>query len=218
MSSMGSFFPRRTSQYVPSMQYSSDVSATGMGSLALENPIAANATGIIAAQSIATAGSVAAATTFDPNSMGKFGRVLQVKASIAATSNVTVNGRDYLGQALTESFTLAGTTPVIGKKAFKLIDRITFGVTAAATIDVGWGNVLGLPYRIIDMFSELVSGIEATAAGTIQLPVSVQTSTSGDPRGTYTPAGANIPDGIRRYTIVGLWDRTNLHGERQFYA
>jgi hypothetical protein len=66
-----------------------------------------------------------------------FGRNITVVASGAATSNVTVYGKDYMGQPMTESFTLNGATPVVGRKAFKWVDRITAGITAATTINVG---------------------------------------------------------------------------------
>ena len=219
MSSLGQFYPRRTNDYVPSMQYAADVSPSGLGKITIPALPAANATGILSAQSIATAGSSAPIAAFTPTTlMGKFGRNVTVVASGAATSNVTVYGRDYLGQPMAESFTLNGSTPVVGKKAFSTIDKTTYGLTAATTINVGYGNVIGLPYKIVDIYTEIVSGVETGSAGTIVLPVLTQTITSGDPRGTYTPAAGNIPDGVRTYQLVGFWDSTNLYGPPHVYT
>jgi hypothetical protein len=100
-------------------------------------------------------------------------------------------GRDYLGQPMAQSFTLNGTTPVVGTKAFKWIDRITAGITAATTINVGFGSALGLPYRMSNVMEETANGAEATlgtfVAGVLTDP---QTTTTGDPRGIYSPSTA----------------------------
>jgi hypothetical protein len=56
---------------------------------------------------------------------------------VLATSAVTVRGRDYLNQKLSEQLTLNGATPVVGKKAFKVIEKIDFGLTAGTTVNVG---------------------------------------------------------------------------------
>lgn len=218
MSALGQFFPRRTNDYVPNMQYSADVSPSGLGKVTIPALPAASATAILNAQSIATAGSAVPPSTFSHAVLGRFGRNVTVVASGTATSNVTVYGRDYLGQPMAESFTLTSATPVVGKKAFGSIDKVTFGATAAITINVGTGTVLGLPYKIVDIFSEVVSGVEASSAGTVTLGATTQTLTSADPRGTYTPHSSNVPDGVKTYTIVGYWDTGNLYGPPHVYA
>lgn len=218
MTAKGEFFPRRTKQYVPNMQYAADVRKGGTGKIRIPALAAALATGILSATSIAVAGvATAFATTLTDAAMGKFGRNVTVVASGAATSAVTVHGFDYLGQPMTEVFALNGTTPVLGKKAFKWIVRIAFDATAATTINVGWGTVLGLPYKLLSNQVELVSNAVPGSAGTVVAGSnSAQTATSADARGTYTPHSSVVPDGVRYYDLQALFDDSNLHGLPQF--
>lgn len=183
---VASFRNRRYNSYVPACGYAADVIHGAAYEVDFLTPIAAAAAGILSAQSIATA--VDTTTFVSDTADAPFGRNVTVVASGAATSNVTVYGRDYLGQGMTESFTLNGATPVVGLKAFKWIDRITAAVTAGTTINVGFGSKLGLPYRMSQALSESGNGASASVgtfvAGVLTDP---QTSTSGDPRGTYVP-------------------------------
>lgn len=221
MTAKGDFFPRRINDYVPNMQYAADVRFGGLGTIRIPAPIVADPDGILAGVSIATAvDTTAFEATLTEDAMSKFGRNVTVVASGAATSNVTVYGKDYLGQPMVESFTLNGSTPVVGLKAFRYIDRITAGVTAATTIDVGWGARLGLPYRLIDAVKEVVDQTVAANAGTFVNAVAIGTShsaTTGDPRGTYQPHSSNVPNGSRNYDLTCLWDTTQLHGEPHFF-
>lgn len=187
MRRVASYRNERTNTYVPAAAYAADVIHSAPIQVDFLTPIAAVAAGILSAQSIATAGST---TTFVSRiADAPFGRNLTVVASGAATSNVTVSGKDYLGQSMTESFTLNGTTPVVGVKAFKWIDTVTYGATAATTINVGFGTKLGLPYRMSNVMEETANGAEATVgtfvAGVLTDP---QTTTTADPRGTYVPS------------------------------
>lgn len=186
--------------YVPAMAMAADLGIMLDQRLSLGAPIVANNTGILSAQSIAAAvDTTTFAAAYLPNAestMGRYGRVLRVVASGAATSNVTVYGRDYLGQKIKESFTLNGTTPVIGKKAFKYVDRITAGITGGTTINVGFDTGFGLPYVTMAVEREYADGVLA-AAGTLTAPVRTDpsTTTTGDPRGTYVPT--TTPDGVK---------------------
>lgn len=187
--------------YVPAMQGAGDLAQLLRQRVDLGSVVLADVDGILDDQSIATAvdtTSFAAAYTRDK--MGKFGRNVTVVASGAATSAVTVIGRDYLGQPMRETLTLNGTTPVVGLKAFKDIDRVTAAVTAATTIDLGWGTRMGLPYKTRAVERELKDDVLA-AAGTLTAPVVTdpQTATTGDPRGTYILTGT--PDGTANFKI-----------------
>lgn len=216
---VGTFFPSRINMHFPRARYSSDVSTSGAGKISLGPAVpAANATGILNAANIAVALDTGSFTAgFKKSYMSRFGRNVTVVASGAATSAVSVYGTDYLGQPMREDFTLNGATPVVGKKAFTTINRVTAGVTAGTTINVGYGNVFGLPYKIIDLYTEMVDNVEAVAAGTITLPVTVdQTATTGDPRGSYTPNAANVPNGARTYQLYGLFDTQDLYGKAQY--
>ena len=202
---------RRINNRVEACCYAADVGVDGLTTVDIPAPPAALATGILNAQSIAAAGTSSPVVGFNPSVMGRYGRNLTVVASGAATSNVTVYGFDYLGQALKESFTLTGATPVVGKKMFADIVSVTYGLTAATTINVGYGAVLGVPYKVLgtQIINELTSDVTPTA-GALVAGVSPQTLTSGDPRGTYTPNLA--PDGVRSYRFSCAVDRNNLHG------
>lgn len=190
ISSPPSFFTGRVSSYVPAMRYAADVAIDGATRISFGSPAAASATLLLNAQSIATAGStvtfggVAGPFQLD----ARYGRCLSVVASGAATSNVTVFGRDFYGQPMAESFTLNGTTPVVGLKAFKWIDRVTFGATGATTINLGSNTKIGLPYKTIKVLSEELAQVISGTLGTVTSPVLTdpQTTITGDPRGTYT--------------------------------
>lgn len=184
-----SFRNRRYNAYVPACGYAADIIHGAAYEVDFLTPIAAVAAGILSAQSIATA--VDTTTFVSDTADAPFGRNVTVVASGAATSNVTVYGKDYLGQGMSESFTLNGAAPVLGLKAFKWIDRITAGVTGGTTINVGFGTKLGLPYRMSNALAESGNGASA-AVGTFVAGVLTdpQTSTTGDPRGTYVPTTA----------------------------
>lgn len=208
---------RRINNRVDQCCYAADVPVTGGSTVDIPAPVAALATGILNAQSIAAAGAGVPVATFNPNVMGRYGRNITVVASGAATSNVTVTGYDYLGQAMKESFTLTGATPVVGKKMFADVSGISWGLTAATTINVGYGAVLGVPYKVLgtQITNELISDVTPTA-GALVAGVTTQTLTSGDPRGTYTPNLA--PDGVRSYRFSCAVDRSNLHGSAHVIA
>lgn len=210
--------------YVPAGQGMADLGGQPLhGRMSFFNPVVALATGILSATSIATAVDTRVfAATYTSTAMSKYGRNVTVVASGAATSNVTVFGRDYLGQGMRESFTLNGTTPVVGLKAFKYIDRITAGITAATTINVGWGTRLGLPYKVFVVEREYADNVVA-AAGTLVVPVLTdpQTATTGDPRGTYVPT--TTPNGVIVIEVdvhysdfVNAAGNGGLHGIRHF--
>lgn len=209
---------RRVNYRVPDLSFAADVGVDGITTVDIPALPAASATAVLSAQSIATAGSAGPAASFNPATMmGRYGRNLTVVASGAATSNVTVTGADYLGQIMKESFTLNGSTPVVGKKIFYDVTSVAFGATAATTINIGTGVKLGIPYKALGtgLLSELTS--DATpAAGTLVAGVAAQTLTSDDPRGSYAPASA--PDGARYYRFTHVVDRSNLHGAAHVIA
>ena len=216
--------PRKINRYVPACQYAADVDVVDKQfTVDFGAPAALSATAILSAQSIATAGST---TTLLLDTLPAFGRGLQIVASGAATSDVTIYGRDYLGQPMIETLTLNGTTPVLGKKAFKWLDKVSFGATAATTINLGTTNVFGLPYAAIKMTAEFKDNVAAANAGTFTAYVSTdpQTATTGDPRGTYLPVTV-LPDGTKTFKAVFMaTDAVNtsgnggMHGIKQYFA
>lgn len=194
------YFPRRSNMYVPAMAYASDMIHEGPFDVDFGPMIVASATDILNAQSIASAGTattllkdntdpVQAAVQADfPYGPG-FGRCLQIVLSGAGTPTVTIRGRDYLGQPMTEVFTGNGTTPVVGVKAFKYIDSVTWTAVGGTTMNVGTTDKLGLPYRMENVLAEHLDGARVATLGTLVAPsyVDPQTATTTDPRGTYDP-------------------------------
>lgn len=211
--------PRRTNFYVPAMGYSADMIHEGPYEVKWGPVAVAAAANILSAQSIAA---LVDTTTFLQDNVDPvnttyqaefpygpgFGRNIQVVASGAATSNVTVYGRDYLGQPMVESFTLAGAVPVLGLKAFKYIDRITAAITGGTTINVGTGAKLGLPYRMANVLEEMSDRVRVATLGTFAVPILTdpQTSITGDPRGTYIPT--TTPDGTK--FLSGVFQPSNF--------
>jgi hypothetical protein len=179
--------------------------------------------GILAANSIATADmttTFASTYTGSLAQWGMYGRNVTVRASGAATTFVRVQGRDYMGQPMTEALTLNGTTTVQGVKAFRYIDRVNWEATAATTIDVGWGNYLGVPYRCLSMVAEVKNNTAAANAGALTsgLPVtSTAGATNADPRGLYLPSTV-IPNGSVNFVIRCIVDKTHLYGVQHYFT
>ena len=222
MTAKGTFFPRRINDHVPNMQYAADVRFGGLGTIVIPAPAAAAANAIAAA----LVGSLGK-TGVNKSNDAKFGRNVVVTASAAtgANSTVIVRGKDYLGQPMVETITVTnanGTTAQVGKKAFKYIDSLEVGVaTTGATFVVGWGNVLGLPYKSQKLVSELVNKEVPGNAGSLTDGLTTgaaQSVTSDDPRGTYTPHSSFVPNGSREYELTIMHDYDNLHGDAHFYS
>lgn len=216
-----SFFPVRVNDYVAAMQYSADVNHNGATRVSFGVPLAPNAT------LVASGVSIAAALTTDLTAIPQFpetyGRNITLVASGASTASVSVNGWDYLGQPVTETLVLAGSTPVVGNKAFKTLRSVVNNSnTAGTTINVGSGAKFGLPYKAISVRYEISAGV-LIAVGTLQAAslVDPQTAATSDPRGMYTPT--TTPNGVA--DITALFDfindlnaagRGGLHGLPQF--
>lgn len=219
------FFPQRVNVRVPSMAMAGMVMASGDDTMVAEfgAPAALNSTGILAAQSVSAAGvAVTFAAAYQPTDaiMGRWGRCLRVVLSGAGTGNVVIRGRDYLNQRMQETIALNGATPVLGVKAFRYIDSITWPTVGAVTMDIGWRDCFGLPFRFKALVSELKNGIVTANAGTFVAGLATATAataTNADVRGTYLAATV-IPDGTNTFEVRYLADNTNLHGNAQFFS
>ena len=156
-------FPRSINQHVPLMEFAADV-VDGKHLINLGAPSTADPNGIMnqfaAGAAAATFTSSDWATTFDGSSThvgetvagslnAKYGRCLSMVASAGADHVITITGRDYLGQIMSEAITLVNTVTVFGKKAFKYVDTVAIasGGQAGDTVDLGWTDRLGLPYK-----------------------------------------------------------------------
>lgn len=223
MSALGDFYPRRTNQHVPLMQYAADVRDSGIGTVLIPACAASNDL-IYGAALLANAaiGVEMLATTYINDA--KFGRnvVLTASAANGATAVYRIRGRDYLGQPMYEDITVAnadGTTPKVGIKAFKWVESVKpFGVTSlnAVTLKCGTGNILGLPYKFAKNLSELVSEVVPANAGTFVAGLATGTAQTGitaDTKGTYAPHSTTVPNAVRTYRLSCVFDINNLYGD-----
>jgi hypothetical protein len=202
---------RRVNHRVDQCMYAADVGVDGLTTVDIPSVAASTATALANGVVLAAAGNVTPTVAQTDFVMGRYGRNVTVSGG---TGTGVVVGYDYLGQPVRESFALAAG-PIVGKKMFKDVAYLT--VPAAATISIGVGVILGVPYKVLHttMSGELTSEVTA-AAGALLAGVTTQTLTSGDPRGAYTPAAA--PDGVRSYRFTCVVDRNNLHGSAHVIA
>jgi hypothetical protein len=205
------------------MAYASDVSISGEARISFGAPAAANATYLLSALSIAVGATLQASGLLNSATLSEpYGRNLQVVLSGAGATTFTVDGYDYLGQPMSENFTLNGATPVLGKKAFKWIRQITY-TSIAQTMNLGFGAILGLPYKAGRVISEELAGAVVGTLGTLTAPdlTVPATATTGDPRGTFTPQstlnGTSILTAtLEFYNDVDASNNGGLHGVPHF--
>ena len=169
-------------------------------------PVALNLSGIAAAQAVAgatnlTLTTAATGVTYStlPNGTPLLnldvGRNVDIISSSASDTAVviTVYGYDMYGQAMSEAITTNGTARVAGKKAFKSVYRVASGGAAVGNISVGFGDVIGLPYRVTTR-DYITFNYNATVglltAVTVADTTATATTTTGDVRGTITLATA----------------------------
>lgn len=65
--------------------------------------------------------------------------------------DVVIEGTNIAGEEITETIALDGATAVEGAKAFKTVTKITLPAEThegTDTVSVGWGDKLGLPYKL----------------------------------------------------------------------
>jgi hypothetical protein len=206
---------RRVSHRVDQCCYAADVGVDGLTTVDIPAPVAAGGTALANAVVLAAAGNVVPTAIQTDALMGRYGRNVTVVGLAGATGNATLVGYDYLGQAMRETFALAGATPVVGKKMFK--DIAYLAAPIASTYSIGVGLILGVPYKVVhtSLLGEQANEVTA-AAGALLAGVVAQTLTSGDPRGAYTPAAA--PNGTTAYRFSCYVDRSNLHGSAHVTA
>lgn len=162
------------------------------------------------------AGLPTVATIVDATGVSRSVWVLDVPRAITGTvthstsivaCTMIVSGFDVYGEAMTELFTYTATgtsKSVAGKKAFKYI--LSYAITAASdstanTLNVGWNDVLGLPFRIDrkDRISAFSDG--AADAATIVIAVdTTATNATGDVRGTVDFATAS--DAAKFFSVL----------------
>lgn len=125
-----------------------------------------------------------------------------VVAAWTGAAILTVRGFDMFGKAMSEQS--ASGTAFTGKKAFAKVTSIQVSADVTA-LTVGTGNVIGLPISVRNAAMLLKESVDGAAAGAGTLTVGTDnatkaTTTTGDIRGTYTPAAA--PDGSKGYELL----------------
>lgn len=193
-------------------------------------PAALGANGVINAQAVAGAGAVALNGALVASGVaalgGTYGRAVSIVSSNVGdtTQTITIRGRDYLGDRVSETIAANGTTTVAGKKAFKYIDSVASSAALAGNLSVGTTDKLGLPYRCAGRFDVLSAYMDTTdEVATVTLAAAdtaAPSNTTGDVRGTVIPATAT--NGARQYRvwykIFGTDTTEASYGKSQFYA
>jgi hypothetical protein len=146
-------------------------------------------------------------------------RVLSAVSSSASDTaiTVTITGADEYGRPMVERIALNGTTTVPGLKAFKTVSTVVASGAMAGNLSVGQTKVLGLPCFLSDAgmrIASLEDGAVATAGTYVAGSTAVQTLTTGDVRGTWSP-NAN-PNGTIQFACILLVDNPNNRGRAQF--
>lgn len=158
---VGTYYPRNINMYVPLMEYAADVVSEGPTILNLGAPVALDADGILNDTQMVNGSAVTVTTFLDDSLDATYGRNITAVASSTNTRAMAVYGRDYLGQPMIETITLTSATTAVGKKAFKYLDKIVFASASdTTTVDVGWGDTLGLPYKTLDILDEFESDVK----------------------------------------------------------
>ena len=120
-------------------------------------------------------------------------------SSAVADTVFTITGYDYWKVKMVEALTIAAAgSSVAGVKAFAYVESITIysaGDTTTDTATVGFGDVLGLPYKLAakgDLLSASFNGInEAVAALVAAVTTDPATAITGDVRGTLRMTSAS---------------------------
>ena len=221
---MGTFYPRRLSQYCPALTYCADVQIGDNGRVSFNAPVVSTPAYFLSAQSIASAGSLQAASLLNNATIdAPFGRPLTMVLSGAGAGTLIVDGWDYLGQAMSESCAYNGATPVLMKKAFKYIRQVTWTLVAATTINIGVGNGLGIPYKAIKVWTEEFNSVPIGTVGTLTSPdlTDPATLTTVDTRGTYLPTSTLNGSSILTATFefandINVNGNGGMHGLAQY--
>ena len=134
----------------------------------------------------------------------------------ASDAVVTITGADVYGATMVEQLTMAGTTAANGKKAFKTLTSVSVGLsTYAATIDIGWGNVFGLPFRIDSKRYVRDTRQDNTAeVWTVVVADTDQDATAGDNRGTIVPTAT--PNAVLEFSCLVVMP--NLHDKAEAFG
>lgn len=122
-----------------------------------------------------------------------FGEAIQLVSTSGNNAVVTVEGKDYMGQKMIEQITLNGATVVKGKKAFKLIEKVSAAAAVSGDVTVQTKGVVGLEFCALGKDNIAKNGVADTTI-TITVGARTQNATSADTRGTLDITSATAGD------------------------
>lgn len=133
-------------------------------------------------------------------------RSVTIKATGANTATYTITGYDVYGQRMSQTLAAPSTSTVTSTKMFKTIVSVTNANATAGTngLEVGYSDLIGLPYRLLSRDYVVGSNFNATAVALSAYTVADQTSpattATTDVRGYITlPSAA---DGTKRLVVA----------------
>lgn len=226
-----SYYPRRVNLRVPNMQYAAEINLGAPYVCNFGAPLALDTDFLVSAITMVNGSAVTASISdgtilnggLVPGTSASvptlWGRGLTLVASSTNTRAVTITGYDYLGQKMVKTGTLTSGTPIAIAAAFMWVESIVFASASdTTTVDVGYNNVFGLPFKGMQMTNEIKNEAAAANAGTFVAGLAnatAATATNANVRGSYTPATV-LPDGTNTFMISYMPDFTNLHGNAQY--
>jgi hypothetical protein len=187
----------------------------------LGSPLTADPNGIATAEDLGEAGEI----PLDGVAATGGVATLDVPRNVTATGvtatdpvTITVTGTDAYGEVLVEEFTGPdGVATTEGKKAFKTVTKVEQDADSTDTIEIGFGDVLGLPCFLGDtgyVLGELEDGAAASAGTVVAGVADEATATTGDVRGTYEPNSAC--DGDAGFVLLAFIPDPSDKGVAQF--
>lgn len=157
--------------------------------LELGSPVVADADFAALAQAVAAAGALT--LTASPVVFDVARNVTITCAGADAARTFTVTGTDIHGSPVVENIAGANAGTTQGKKAFKRVISIEADAATAGNISAGFGDVLGLPFRLnrkADILAEFAADTNELASSVIVVgDATAATATTGDVRGTVNP-------------------------------
>ena len=108
-------------------------------------------------------------------------------ASIKKDDTVTIYGTNYAGEPISEvlKFAAEQATAKVTAQAFKTVTKVIIGEsTVGVKFNVGWTDVLGLPFKLAateKMALEYGAGVLQTTAGTFTVDAEVLGKNTYDP-------------------------------------
>lgn len=192
---------------------------TPIAKVSLGSPAALDADGYAAAQAVATAKNLTLNGAL--SGVADVARGVQAVSSDAGdtTQTVTFYGLDGYGIAVAETLTLTGTTPVLGKKAFKSVSRIAVSAACTGNVSAGTSDKLGLPLRlnaIADHLRVFFNDAVDASATVVKGDATTATATTGDVRGTVDPNSACNGSAVSIWMMPDPASKESLFGIAQY--